>query len=284
MRRVGGIDLAVYEAGEGRPVILVHGFPELGYSWRDQVPALADAGYRAIAFDMRGYGASDAPERLDAYGIEQLVGDLVGLADAMELKSPIVIGHDWGSVVVNAALVMHPERFAAGGSLNVPYRGHVASFPSIAHIAEHQAERFGYVLWFHDGSAADDAFAADPVSFLKRFYDAVSLKKDFLSDDDFGRYLEAFTASGITPALNYYRNIDANLAATAHLVNAPISVPYLMALADSDRILPVSLADGMERWVPDMRQVVIADSGHWTQQEQPAAVNEALVAFLEDIA
>ena len=122
------------------------------------------------------------------------------------------------------------------------------------------------------------------MSFLKRFYDVVSLNKDFLGDDDFDRYLEAFTASGITPALNYYRNIDANLAATAHLVNAPISVPYLMALADSDRILPVSLPEGMERWVPDMRQVVIADSGHWTQQEQPAAVNEALVAFLEDIA
>ena len=280
---VGDVELAVYEQGSGRPVVLVHGFPELAYSWRHQFGALADAGYRPIAFDMRGFGASDAPDDPDSYGIGSLVSDLTGLLDAMELDDPVVIGHDWGSVVVQSALVMEPGRIGAAGSLNVPYRGWCTAFPSTDYMREHMNDRFGYVLWFHDGDAADAAFAADPARFLMGFYDGVAVVKDFLSADDFERYLEAFTATGITPALNYYRNIDANLAATAHLANATIDVPYLMVVGDGDPVLPVELVDGMERWVPDLHTVVVEGGGHWIQQEQPDAVSKAILGFLESL-
>lgn len=280
---VGEVELAVYERGSGRPVVLVHGFPESAYSWRHQLDHLAAAGYRAIAYDMRGYGGSDAPSDVAAYGVEAIVADLVGLVDVLELEDPVAIGHDWGSVVVQSALLMQPGILAAAGSLNVPYRGWCTAFPSTEYMREHLADRFGYVLWFNDGSKADATFAADPARFLMGFYDGVAVVKDFLSADDFERYLDAFTATGITPALNYYRNIDANLVATAHLANAKIDVPYLMVAAEADPVLPVELVDGMERWVPDLRTVVVDGAGHWIQQEQPAAVSEAIIGFLEGL-
>lgn len=280
---VGDVELAVYERGSGRPVVLVHGFPEYAYSWRHQLEDLARAGYRAIAYDMRGYGESDAPPSVSEYGIEAVVADLAGLIDALELEDPVAIGHDWGSVVVQSTVLMRPGTLAAAGSLNVPYRGWCTAFPSTEYMREHMSDRFGYVLWFNDGSKADEAFAADPARFLMGFYDGVAAVKDFLSADDFERYLETFTTTGITPALNYYRNIDANLQATAHLANAPIDIPYLMVAADGDPVLPVQLVDGMDRWVPDLHTVVVDGAGHWIQQEQPTAVSDAIVGFLEGV-
>lgn len=281
---VGDIELAVYEKGEGRPVVLAHGFPELAYSWRHQLSALAAAGYRAIAYDMRGIGESDVPVGIEHYGIEHLVADLVGLVDAMGLESPIPIGHDWGSIVVQSAAVLHPERFSAAGTLNTPYRGFCTAFPPVSWIAENAADRFGYVLWFHDGTKADEAFARDPARFLRRFYDGAAVQRDFLTEADFARFVDAFTRTGITPALSYYRNIDANIARTADRAHAVIEIPYLTVLADGDPVLPPSLADGMEQWVPNMRRVMIADSGHWVQQEQPEAVSAAILDFLESVA
>lgn len=280
---VGGVELAVYEHGAGRPVVLVHGFPEFAFSWRHQLEDLAAAGYRAISYDLRGYGASDAPEGVDAYGIDAIVSDLAGLVDVLALEDPVVIGHDWGSVVTQSTVLMHPGLFAAAGSLNVPYRGWCTAFPSTEYMREHLADRFGYVLWFHDGTKADDAFAADPARFLMGFYDGVAHVKDFLDADEFERYLEMFTTTGITSALHYYRNIDANLAATAHLANATIDIPYLMVAASHDPVLPVDLVDGMDRWVPQLHTVVVDDAGHWVQQEQPGAVSDAIIGFLEGL-
>ncbi len=280
---VGDVELAVYERGSGRPVVLVHGFPEYAYSWRHQLEDLARAGYRAIAYDMRGYGASDVPDDVVAYGIEAIVADLVGLIEVLGLEEPVAIGHDWGSVVVQSTVLMRPGTLVAAGSLNVPYRGWCTAFPSTEYMREHMADRFGYVLWFHDGTKADEAFAADPARFLMGFYDGVAADKDFLSADDFECYLGAFTETGITPALNYYRNIDANLEATAHLANASIDVPYLMVAADGDPVLPLDLVDGMDRWISDLHTVVVDGAGHWVQQEQPAAVSDAIVGFMEGL-
>ena len=275
-----GIQLAVTEAGEGEPVVLVHGFPELAYSWRYQLPALADAGLRVIAYDQRGYGESSNPESIADYAITALVDDLIGLLDAEEFDSAALVGHDWGGIVVWSAAVMFPERVSKVVSLNVPYRGWCTGFPSTEYIKEHLVDRFGYVLYFQETGRVEKAFAADPARWLKRSYQGVTANTEFQDDDEFAVYVDAFTAGGITGPVNYYRNIDANIEATAHLKDAVVSQPTLMVTTDYDPILPASLAEGMDRWVPDLRIAHIENCGHWTQQEQPDRVNELLTGFL----
>ena len=136
-RTTNGIELSVDEAGSGYPVVLLHGFPELAYSWRYQLPALAEAGFHAVAPNLRGYGDSDAPEALEAYGLVTLVDDVVGLIDDLDHEEVALVGHDWGAIIAWALAIMHPERVAKLVSLNVPYRGHPAAFPTIDYIREH---------------------------------------------------------------------------------------------------------------------------------------------------
>ncbi len=275
---VGEVDLAVYEEGAGEPVVLVHGFPELAYSWRHQLPALAAAGYRAIAYDLRGFGGSSRPEPVEAYRLTELVGDLVGLLDALELERATVVGHDWGSIVAWSAAVMAPTRVEALVSLNVPYRGWCCGFPTVATIAARHMDRFGYVVRFQ-GTETEERFAADPERWLRRVYAGVAAG-EFMTDDEFGVYRDAFATGGITAPLNLYRNIDRNVADTTAYADASVTVPTMMIAADADPVLPAPVAEGMERWIPDLRTEVIANCGHWTQQERPAEVNRLLIDFL----
>ena len=275
-----GIDLAVTEEGMGDPVVLIHGFPELAYSWRHQLPALADAGFRAIAYDQRGYGGSSKPTTIEAYGLTNLVADVIGLLDVLEIERAILVGHDWGSIVVWTAALMYPDRVEKVVSLNVPYRGWCAGFPTIEFMAEHLADRFGYVLTFQEQGVTEEAFESDPYAWLRTIYSSIAADKDFMSGDDFAVYRDSFVEGGIFGPLGPYRNIDANAAATEYLANAPITQPTLMITADRDPILPPSLAEGMERWVADLTVVGIEHCGHWTQQEQPEHVNAALIDFL----
>ncbi|GMQ85044.1 MAG: alpha/beta hydrolase [Acidimicrobiia bacterium] len=275
-----GIQLAVSEAGEGPPVVLLHGFPELAYSWRHQIPVLADAGLRAIAYDQRGYGESSKPDSIEAYTITALVDDLIGLLDAERIDSAALVGHDWGSIVAWSAALMFPERVSRVISLNVPYRGWCTGFPSTDYIKAHLVDRFGYVLYFQEPGRVEKSFAADPGRWLRRSYHGVTANTEFQGDDEFGVYVDAFTAGGITGPVNWYRNIDVNLEITAHLQDAEVSQPTLMVTTDSDPVLPASLAGGMSRWVPDLRIAHVENCGHWTQQEQPGRVNELLTSFL----
>lgn len=278
-----GIELSAEETGSGYPVILLHGFPELAYSWRHQLPALAEAGFQAVAPDLRGYGTSDHPAEVDAYTLSTLVEDVVGLMDTLGRESAALVAHDWGAIIAWAVALIHPERVAKLVSLNVPYRGHPAAFPTIEYIREHLAERFSYVLMLQEPGVAEAWFEADPEGALAGFYQAAAADPGFLNDEEFQVFVNAFAAGGITGPANYYRNIDANHAATEHLVNSEVSVPTMLLVADSDPVLPPSLADGMERWVPDLRVEPVADCGHWTQQEQPAVVNRLLIDFLGDL-
>ena len=284
-RRVAtnGIELAITEAGEGYPVVLLHGFPELAYSWRYQLPVLAGAGFHAVAPDLRGYGGSDKPDTIEDYGLLTLVDDVVGLIDALEADKVALVAHDWGAIIGWTTALLHPDRIERLVSLNVPYRGWCSAFPTTTFIKEHLSDRFGYVLMLQEPGVAEAWFASDPAEKLRGFYQGAAVDPDFLSAADFQVFLDAFTAGTLTGPANYYRNIDANHAATAHLANAPVTVPTLMVGADSDPVLPVSLLEDMERWVPDLRTEVIADCGHWTQQEQPEAINRLLIEFLGDL-
>ena len=275
-----GVTLAVDDRGDGDPVVLLHGFPELAYSWRHQVPALYDAGFRVISFDQRGYGSSEKPETVAEYGLEYLVGDVIGVLDRLGIDEAAVVGHDWGSIVAWTAAVTQPDRITRVVSLNVPYRGACFGFPTTQVLADQLADRFGYVLMFQQEGAAEAGFAADPEGWLMAFYAGGARGRSYMTDEEFTTYAEAFKRGGISGPVNWYRNIDANAAALGPMIDATISQPTLMIAADNDPVLPLSLTEGMDRWIPDLDVVVIEDSGHWTQQEQPEAVNVALIDWL----
>lgn len=277
---VNGVDLATFDEGTGEAVVLIHGFPELAYAWRHQVSALAAAGFRAVAYDQRGYGGSSKPDTVDAYALTNLASDAIGLLDTLRIERASFVGHDWGSIVVWTAALLHPGRVDKVVSLNVPYRGYCAGFPSTDVIRERLADRFGYVLGFQEVGTTEAAFAADPNAWLRAVYMGIAANPLFMTDDEFVVYLDAFSRGGLFGPLGPYRNIDANAAATAHLTDAPITQPTLMLTADRDPILPPSLADGMSRWVPNLEVMPITGSGHWTQQEQPDQVNHAIIHFL----
>lgn len=280
MIEANGITLAVEDVGSGPAVLFLHGFPELAYSWRHQLPALAAAGYRAIAFDQRGYGGSSKPESVDAYGLEMLVADAVGVLDALGIETATIVGHDWGSIVAYSAAITYPDRFDRLVSLNVPYRGACVGFPSMGVIRSELADRFSYVIMFQEEGVAEAGFSASPEMWLQAFYLGGSRGRTFQTEAELAVYVDAFTLGGITGPVNWYRNIDANAAAYAELIDAPITQPMLMVAADSDPVLPLSLTDGMDRWIDELERVVVEDCGHWTQQERPDEVNAVLIDWL----
>jgi len=281
-----GIRLHYVEAGQGFPVVLCHGFPELWYSWRYQIPALAAAGLRAIAPDLRGYGESDRPDEIEAYDIHHLVGDVVGLLDALGLERAVLVGHDWGGIIVWMVAAMHPQRVERVVSLGVPFKGR-PGFPPTSVLQDRVDagdETFRYVLVFQQPGRAERIFGEDLRGRLRRLYEGVAARPDFLSEEDFNVYLESFRQNGLTGPLNYYRNIDLNWETTQHLADIMLPHASLLLMADKDPVLRPSLAEGMERWVPHLRKEFIADCGHWIQQERPEEVNRFLLEFLGDLA
>lgn len=278
-----GIRLHLVEQGQGFPVVLCHGFPELWYSWRHQIPALAAAGLRAIAPDLRGYGESDKPREIAAYDIHHLVGDLLGLLDALGLEKAAFVGHDWGAVIIWQLAVMHPERVERLVSLNVPYLGR-AGLPPTEVIKNLPDGRFNYVLFFQEPGKAEGVLEPDLEASLGRIVRMVAANPDFLQREELLVYVEAFRRGGLSGPLNYYRNIDRNWETTTRLAEKQVLCPVLLIMAEKDPILSPFLAEGMGRWVPNLRKALIKDCGHWTQQERPEEVNALLIDFLADLA
>ncbi len=188
MHALKGVELATIDMGVGDAVILIHGFPELAYSWRHQVPALATAGFRAIAYDQRGYGGSSKPETVESYGLATLAADAIGLLDLLDIERATFVGHDWGSIVAWTAAVLHPDRVDKVVSLNVPYRGWCAGFPSTDIIRDHLADRFGYVLGFQEVGTTEAAFESDPNAWLRAIYTGIAADPTFMTDDEFAAY------------------------------------------------------------------------------------------------
>lgn len=276
-----GIRLHVLEQGEGPVVLLLHGFPELAYSWRYQLPALAAAGYHAIAPDLRGYGASDKPAGVEQYDIHHLVADLIGLLDAVGAERAAVVGHDWGAIITWRLALLRPERVAAVAALNVPYQGREPGRPTDLFKLAPDG-RFNYILNFQNPEA-HKALDADVRNFLGRTYRAVGGPGDWLSPADLEVYIRAFEQGGFDGPLNYYRNFDRNWETTPELAQRQCEQPALMIMAELDPVLKPGMEKNMERAVPGVRHLLIAGSGHWTQQEKPDEVNQALIAFLHEV-
>jgi pimeloyl-ACP methyl ester carboxylesterase len=304
MVRANGINLAVYEQGDGTPIVLLHGFPELAFSWRHQLPALANAGFRAIAPDQRGYGLSDVPPDVHDYRIEELIADVHGLLDALELDSATFAGHDWGALVLWQMAIRAPERIDGLIILNIPH------FPrSPVDPIQIMRSRFGddfYIVNFQDSDEADRAFAADPVHFfnmmmrrnqvsreqfeqLPEEMKIISLLKvmariegsgdPLLSDEERDLFASTFARTGFTGSINWYRNWTHNWE-TAEGLDQQIDIPTLFIGAVDDVIIAPEHIEGMKPLVSDLELHMLDGCGHWTQQEKPDAVNRLMIDWL----
>jgi pimeloyl-ACP methyl ester carboxylesterase len=315
-----GVRLAYYEVGPraGVPVIFCHGFPELAFSWRHQLRAFAAAGRWAIAPDQRGYGLTSRPESVADYDIEHLTGDLVGLLDHLGIEKAIFCGHDWGGIVVWQMPLRYPDRVAGVIGVNTPFMPRPPADPIailrrrfgeamyIVHfqipgvddaiLGGNVAKTMGFFMrrpapgappaegglslaGSEPGESPPGAASFALVDMLQAYDPAFDPRPAFLTDDEMAVFVDTFSRTGFTGGINWYRNFTRNWERSKDIPDH-VAVPSLMVMAEKDAVLPPSAADGMEAYVPDLEKVLIVDSGHWTQQEQPEAVNRVLLDWL----
>jgi pimeloyl-ACP methyl ester carboxylesterase len=291
-----GVELRVIEAGErGAPVvILAHGFPELAYSWRHQIPALAAAGYHVLAPDQRGYGGSSKPAAIEDYDIAALTGDLIGLLDDVGAERAVFVGHDWGANVVWAAPLLHTGRVAGVVGVSVPPipRPRVPPTQAFKRIF---GDNFFYILYFQEPGPADAALGGDPATTMRRLFtdSATALAGPaaevadskplpaWISEQEVDHYVAEFSRTGFTGPLNWYRNIDRNWQLTATTPARTIAAPALFIGGTEDPVLRFTRRDRAKEVVSGpYREVMIDGAGHWIQQERPAEVNGVLIDFL----
>jgi pimeloyl-ACP methyl ester carboxylesterase len=300
----GEIKMAVYEQGAGAPVILVHGFPELAFSWRHQLPALANAGYRAVAPDMRGYGGTEKPEKRQDYTIQKLLGDLHGLMTALGIEKAVFVGHDWGAMLVWQMALLAPERMAGLIALNIPHIPRPPINP-ITYMRFKLGRDF-YIVNFQDSDEADRKFAEDPAKFIDTMMrrrqqgmhqdgmrpkkrKPLSLLAELARDEPRGEaildeaelryYADAFAKGGFSGPINWYRNWTHNWKSTRR-VSQIVTVPSLFIGAADDRIISQKQIDAMRPLVPDLEMHMIESCGHWTQQEKPQELNAIMLDWL----
>ena len=308
-----GIKLHLAEQGQGPLVLLCHGFPECWYSWRHQLDALAAAGFHAVAPDMRGYGRSDRPEAIDQYTLFHLVGDMVGLLDALGERQAVIAGHDWGAPVAWHAALLRPDRFRAVIGLSVPYRPRSPSPPTS--VMPRTADAEFYQLYFQKPGVAEAELERDArETILKLLFAASgdvprlpaagadvgmvprsggfltgmpipSALPSWLNAADIDFYADEFARTGFRGGLNWYRNIDRNWELMAPFAGAKVAVPALYMAGDRDLVVAFR---GMDKVIRNLQQLVpqlhgtlmLQGCGHWTQQERPAEVNTAMIDFL----
>ena len=310
-----GIRMHYVEKGAGPLVVLCHGFPESWYSWRHQIEALAAAGYRVVAPDMRGYGQTEAPEAIDAYSIFHLIGDMVGLLDALGAETAVIAGHDWGAPVAWHAALLRPDRFRAVIGLSVPYRPRGPNRP----VMPRTDSAVFYQLYFQEPGVAEADLQADVRAsvrdILLRISGDVPLPEGpegfamvpldgglrgrmaqfastplpaWLTEDDLSFYVGEFQRAGFRGGLNWYRNIFRNWELMAPFAGAKVTVPALYVAGDRDLVLRFpgaqDLLGRLEHFVPSLRgKMILPGCGHWTQQERPAEVNQAMLGFLRSL-
>lgn len=300
----GEIRMAVHETGDGPPVILIHGFPELAFSWRHQLPALARAGYRAIAPDMRGYGGTDKPRPVAEYTIQKLIGDVTGLMDALQIERALIVGHDWGALVGWQMCLLAPERMAGYVALNIPFFKRPPLNP-VTLMRLRFGKRF-YIVDFQDSDEADRRFAEDPRRFIdllmrvrsvdrrgeeakRRRRKPLSLLEmldneapdgePLLTRAELDYYADAFAAGGFTGPINWYRNFRHNWKSTRGITQK-IDVATLFIGATDEIVVGRRQIEAMRPHVGDLEIHMIENCGHWSQQEKPAEVNEVMLDWM----
>ncbi len=308
-----GIKMRVATLGKGPLVLMLHGWPESWYSWRHQMVALANAGYRVAAPDMRGYGESDKPKNVADYDIVQLAGDAAGLVDALGEKRAILVGHDWGSVVAWHSVLLHPEKFRGLIAMSVPYGGR-SSAPYIDSLKRTYGDNFFYMLYFQKEGVAEREFDADPRGILSRLYTSPSTPREpptvtnpkmdaggwiprlgkpkrlpaWLTKDDLDYYEKQFRGAGFRGGINYYRNFERSWRLTEKLQGVKVKQPVLFIAGARDVVIRGATAEQLKSQMSnatiDLRGVkLIPDVGHWVQQEAPNETNKAMLEFIQQL-
>ncbi len=301
-----GIELFVREQGQGPLVVLCHGWPELSYSWRHQLSALAEAGYHVVAPDMRGFGRSSAPAEIGAYTIFDTVGDMVALVAELGEKQAVIVGHDWGAPVAWSAAMFRPDIFTRVAGLSVPPPFRARTRP-LEGLRESGVTNF-YWQYFQSPGVAEAEFERDVTLTMRKVLGrGISdpahlfveegkgflhpLRSDqslpnWLTEADVAYFAEVYKESGFHGGLNWYRNLDRNWELTAPWQGAQIHQPSLFIAGSRDSVITgligaKRIAD-MERVLPNLtRKLIIDGAGHWIQQERPDEVNAALIEFLK---
>jgi pimeloyl-ACP methyl ester carboxylesterase len=309
-----GIKIHYVEQGAGPLVVLCHGWPESWYSWRHQIPALADAGFRVIAPDQRGYGQSDAPTPIESYNILDLVGDIVGLIHSLGEPRAIIVGHDWGAPVAWYCALLRPDIIRACALLSVPYLPRGSTRPSVTWTALEGTDKHFYQSYFQEPGRVEKELDADPWrsmamilysasgdpppeerwQFLfprhKKFIESGVVPArlpSWLSKADVDFFAGEFQRVGFRGGINWYRNLDRNWEMTAFLDGALLRQPSLFAAGEHDCVLAMiggNAAPIVAASMPACRKLtIIAGAGHWIQQERPREINELLVEFARGI-
>jgi pimeloyl-ACP methyl ester carboxylesterase len=305
-----GIKMHYAEAGAGPLVLLCHGFPESWYSWRHQLKTLGDAGFHAVAPDMRGYGQTDRPKEVEAYDIFQLTGDLVGLVNALGGEPTVIVGHDWGAWITQAAALFRPDLFRAVALLSVPFLPRAPISPSTWEKQKYPDKIFYQQIFRAPGSeqifesdvrgtvlnilytASGEPppehrwkFAIDPKD-LSSLTPPTPQMPTFVTAADVEFFVGEFKRTGFAGGLNYYRNVDHNWASTPFLDGAKLRQPTLFIAGDRDGVLGFwgEEVDTIDQHVPNLvKKVILPGVGHWTQQERPDEVNRLLIEFLRGL-
>ena len=277
-----GIRIYYVGAGDGPLVLLCHGFPETHFSWRHQLAPIADAGYRAVAIDMPGYGRSDKPDV--TYDVEWLTACLAGVVTGLGHERAVMVGHDWGGILVWPFARMYPELTAGVIGLNTPDLPRY-DVPPTELFRALGSKRVQYILDFQERGTAEDNIERDLDGFVELMLRGpATVRKEVFTDEVKEQYTAPLRPKGaITPPLEYYRNMDRNWELLERYDDAKIEVPCLMISATGDRVLPPELADGMETRVLNLKKVVIEDCGHWTQQEQPEVTTRHILDHLKEV-
>ena len=298
--------------GEGPLVVLVHGFPDLAIGWRNQITAIAAAGYKVVAPDMRGYGGTRGPNQTTAYSIFSLVGDLVSLVEALDAKRAVIVGHDWGAAVAWHAALLRPDMFHAVMGMAVPFQPRLRIGPPTDFMRSLAAKRredplyleafakpdshrsmdadpetsLRKVFWAFDGGTPDHLQSTGRIAEGLDFLDTISdeaVVPPWMDEAHFQAYVSTFAAGGFERPLNWYRKIDANWSRTRWLQGCKIQVPaaFLVGERDPVRRYMGHYEETLPEWLTDFRgHTVVEGAGHWVQQEAPEAVNEAMLSFL----
>ncbi|WP_338693431.1 alpha/beta hydrolase [Streptomyces sp. Q6] len=291
-----GITLRVFEHGPrdtDKPlVVLCHGFPELAFSWRHQILALAAAGYRVLAPDMRGFGGSSRPADVDAYDMPTICGDLAGLLDDVGADDAVFVGHDWGASVVWHMAWLHPERVRAVAGMSVPVTPR-SPVPPLSTLRRRLGDDF-YIVWFQEPGVADRALARNVRRTLvsREVWTARWAAREdeelkpprWLGEEELAYYVAAFEETGFTGGLNYYRNLDRTWELTEHLRGRTIDCPSLFVIGSRDPVGRFTPTEKLGQVLTDLRGHLVLDgAGHWIQQERAEEVDAALLDFLAGV-
>lgn len=306
-----GISMHIAEAGEGPLVVMIHGFPEMWYSWRHQLPALAAAGYHAVAPDLRGVGKTEAPDDVATYSLRNQIADILGLMDALGEEQAVLVGHDTGAGATWAATELHPDRIAAHVALGIAY-GERTPGPPTEMIRQFAPGMFNYAIYFQEPGVAEAEFEADvrrtmllfmygisgdaPPDLLTHLFtekpDSAGALDDvpepeqplaWLTEDELAVYTEAYEETGFTGALNVYRNFDHDWEDLPEVGTLGVQQPvlYIGGRQDPAVYFTQEWIDPMVAAVPNLKRLVfLPHCGHWIQQERPDDLNAELIDFL----